>query len=46
LLLTQDISEERIARFSVGEVVIFKDPDKVPGKAQKMQKIPLSQETF
>ena len=28
------VSEERIARFSVGEVVLFKDPENVPAKAK------------
>jgi len=34
------VSEERIARFSVGEVVLFKDPENVPAKAKKNAKDP------
>ena len=34
------VSEERIARFSVGEVVLFKDPENVPAKTKKDAKDP------
>ena len=34
------VSEERIARFSVGKVVLFKDPENVPAKPKNMQRIP------
>ena len=34
------VSEERIARFFVGEVVFFKDPENVPAKTKKDAKDP------
>jgi len=35
------VSGERIARFSVGEVVFFKDPENVPAKTKKDAKDPV-----
>ena len=34
------VSDERVARFSVGEVVLFKDPENVPAKTKKDAKDP------
>jgi len=40
------VSEERVQRFSVGDTIIFKDPEGVPAKEEKMRKILLNQEMW